>query len=269
MRRGYGHGMDGTIATLWQYPVKSLQGTAVEAVDLDADGPRGDRAWGVLDVEADQLLSAKRHGVLLDATVDGDEVLLPDGGRHRIGSPDLDAALCAWLDRDVRIVHVAAEPTMRQSMHLDNEDDSSLVISWRTPRGRYVDLFPIHFITTATLAAARARHPQFDWDERRFRPNLVLDLAADERDLFGCTLQLGDAVVRVIDQRAERCVMVTRAQPVLDLAPARGILRALAHDAGRPDAALTAGSAIAEFGGYAEVVTPGRVAVGAAVRVLS
>jgi uncharacterized protein YcbX len=158
---------------------------------------------------------------------------------------------------------------MRQSMRLDNEDDSSLVISWRTPRGRYIDLFPIHFITTATLEGLRTRHPTLDWDVRRFRPNLVLDLAADERDLFGCTLQLGDATVRVLDQRTERCVMITRPQAVHGLGTERGLLRALARDAGRPDAALTAGSAIAELGGYAEVLTPGRVALGASVTVLS
>lgn len=261
--------MQGLVQTILHHPVKSLQGYGVDAVELDAEGPRGDRAWGVFDVEADMLLSAKRVGALLDAVVDGDDVVLPDGSRHGIGTPALDAALTQWLGRAVRLVHVDDEPTLRQSMHLDNEDDSSLVISWRTPRGRYIDLFPIHFLTTATLDAARARHPQLDWDVRRFRPNLVLDLDADERDLFGRTLQLGDAVVRVVDQRAERCVMVTRPQAVHGLGPERGLLRALARDAGKPDAALTAGSAIAELGGYAEVVTPGRVAVGAPVRVLS
>lgn len=261
--------MQGRVHTILHHPVKSLQGHEVDAIDLDADGPRGDRAWGLLDVDADMLLSAKRVGALLDAVVDHDDVVLPDGTRHRIGTPALDHALGEWLGRTVRLVHVDGAPTLRQSMHLDNEDDTSLVISWRTPRGRYVDLFPIHFLTTATLAAARERHPQLDWDVRRFRPNLVLDLAADERELFGATVQIGDAVVRIVEQRAERCVMVTRAQVVHGLAAERGLLRALAHDAGRPDAALTAGSAVAELGGYAEVVTPGRVAVGADVRVLT
>lgn len=261
--------MHGTVARLFHHPVKSAQGIAVDALDLDADGPRGDRSWGVLDVDAGVLVSAKRHGALLDCTVDGDELVLPGGARGVLGSAALDAAMSSWLGRAARLVHVDDEPTLRQSMHLDNEDDRSLVISWRTPRGRYIDLFPIHFLTTATLAGARERHPDLDWDVRRFRPNLVLDLDADERDLFGRALQLGDAVVRVIEQRTERCVMITRAQRVHGLAPERGLLRALARDAGRPDAALTAGSAVAELGGYAEVVTPGRVVLGAPVRVLS
>ena len=31
---------------LWRYPVKSMAGEAVEAVELDADGVVGDRRWG-------------------------------------------------------------------------------------------------------------------------------------------------------------------------------------------------------------------------------
>ncbi len=71
--------MVGSIAALWHYPVKSFQGLRVETLDLDAEGPRGDRCWGVLDVEADALLSAKRTGVLLDAFLDGDHAVLPGG----------------------------------------------------------------------------------------------------------------------------------------------------------------------------------------------
>ena len=265
--------MEGTVAELWQYPVKSFQGVRVASVELDADGPRGDRCWGVLDVEADALLSAKRRGPLLEVIVDGAEAVLPHGERHTIGSTALDNALTTWLGRAVRLVHVDDEPSLHQSMHLDNEDDDSLVIRWRTPRGRYVDLFAIHFVTTATLRAARARHPELDWDVRRFRPNLVLDIDVDERALFGATLRIGDAVVRVPEQLAERCVMVTRAQPTTPRSAAlgvqRGLLRALARDAGQPDAALTAGSAIAQLGAYAEVVTAGTVARGASVVRLS
>ena len=30
---------------LWRYPVKSMAGEAVKAVELDADGVAGDRRW--------------------------------------------------------------------------------------------------------------------------------------------------------------------------------------------------------------------------------
>ncbi len=261
--------MVGSIAALWHYPVKSLQGASVESLDLDADGPRGDRCWGILDVEADTLLSAKRTGVLLDAFVDGGEAVLPDGARGALGSAALDVALSNWLARDVRLVHVAEQPTLHQSMNFDNEDESSNVVRWRTPRGHYVDLFALHFLCTSTLDTMRDRHPELDWDVRRFRPNFVLDTEVDERSLFGATLRIGEAEVRVPAQLTERCVMTTRAQPLLQLAQQRSLLRTLARDAGKSDAALTAGSAVAELGAYAEIVTPGRVCVGDRVERIS
>ena len=54
---------------LWRYPVKSMAGEAVEAVELDADGVAGDRRWGVRDLDTDRLASAKKprpFGGLLD-----------------------------------------------------------------------------------------------------------------------------------------------------------------------------------------------------------
>jgi uncharacterized protein YcbX len=166
-------------------------------------------------------------------------------------------------------VHVDEEPTLHQSMSFDNEDDTSMVVRWRTPRGHYVDLFPLHFLTSAALDALRERHHDLDWDVRRFRPNFVLDTNADELSLFGAILRIGEAEVRVPEQLTERCVMTTRAQPLLGLEPQRSLLRTLARDAGKPDAPVTAGSAVALLGLYAEIVKPGRIRVGDTVERIS
>jgi uncharacterized protein YcbX len=254
--------------------VKSFQGVRVDVLDLEADGPRGDRCWGVLDIEAETLLSAKRTGALLDAFVEGTDAVLPDAAsaatvRGALGSAELDRALTAWLDRPVRLVHVDEEPTLHQSMSFDNENETSMVVRWRTPRGHYVDLFPLHFLVTSTVDAMRERHPELNWDVRRFRPNFVLDADVDERALFGATLRIGEVEVRVPEQLTERCVMTTRAQPLLGLVQQRSLLRTLARDAGKPDAALTAGSAVAELGLYGEIVTPGRIRVGDTVERIS
>ena len=40
---------------LWRYPVKSMAGEAVEAVELDADGVAGDRRW-VTETSTSQTL---------------------------------------------------------------------------------------------------------------------------------------------------------------------------------------------------------------------
>jgi uncharacterized protein YcbX len=201
--------------------------------------------------------------------VTGETVTLPTGAHHPLGSTALDEALTAWLGRDVRLVHVRDEASLPQSMHLDNEDLTSLVVRWRSPRGRYVDLFPLHFLTTSTLQAAAAAHPELDWDVRRFRPNLVLDTDAHERDLLGATLRIGTAVVRVPEQLTERCVMTTRAQDVNGLGAQRSLLRTLARDAGNADAALTAGSGTTPFGAYLEVVGAGLVTEGDTVERVS
>jgi uncharacterized protein YcbX len=256
----------GRVAQLFVYPVKSFAGVEVEALEVGPAGPAGDRAWGVYDPEADVVLSAKRVGELLDARVEGDEAVLPTGERGRLGDTALDAALSAWLGRTVRVVHVDDEPTLRQEMHRDNEDLSSAVIRWRTPRGRYVDLFPLHLLLTSTVATLATTHRELDWDVRRFRPNVLIETDCGEDELLTRTLRIGGAVIVVPDQHTERCVMVTREQQALPRQ--RSSLRAIARARRDYEGPLTAGSAKAVLGCYGEVRVPGTIRAGDAVELL-
>lgn len=250
----------GRVDQLWMYPIKSFAGVPVDNMLLADDGPVGDRAWGVYDVSADVVLSAKRVGALLYASVDGDVVTLPTGATGRLGDPQLDAALSEWLDRPVRMVHVDDEPSLRQEMHQDNEDDQSLVLRWRTPRGRYVDLFPLHLMATVSLRQLADAHPDLDWDVRRFRPNAVFDTEVPEEEWQGRRLRIGEVELDVPDQLTERCVMTTRAQP--SLSEQRSTLRTIARDRRGFEGPLTAGSAGAQLGFYGEVVVAGTMRVG-------
>ena len=45
------------------------------------------------------------------------------------------------------------------------------------PAGRFVDALPLLVLTTASLRTAAALHPDGDWGMRRFRANLVVDVA--------------------------------------------------------------------------------------------
>lgn len=254
----------GRVAECWRYPVKSFQGESIAALALGPDGPVGDRAWGVLDPDRGVVLGAKRVGGLLGArartTEHGTvEVTLPDGTTGAVGAEDLDRALSHWLGHPARLVSVATEPTLHQEMAVDNEDEASELFRWRTPRGRYVDVYPLHLLTTA----GRAGH-----DTRRFRPNLLLDLGgADDTVLLGRRIRVGAVEIDVPDQPTERCVMVTRAQP--GLPRDRSILRDLARARGAvDDQPLTVGSGLAVLGCYGEVAAPGTVAVGDTVEVL-
>lgn len=249
----------GRVDQLWTYPVKSFAGERVDAVSLAGDGPVGDRAWGVYDIEADVVLSAKRVGVLLYASVAGDTVTLPTGFVGRVGDTALDDAMCGWLGRSVRMVHVDEHPSLRQEMHQDNEDPQSLVVRWRTPRGRYVDLFPLHLMGAESVRRLSVAHPDLDWDVRRFRPNAVFETDVPDDEWQGRRLGIGTVEIEVPDQLTERCVMVTRAQPSLQ--EQRATLRTIAR-ARRYEGPLTAGSAGAQLGFYGEVVVPGTMRVG-------
>ena len=253
----------GQIEQLWMFPVKSFAGVSVDEMSLSDGGPVGDRSWGVYDTTSDVVLSAKRVGALLYASVDGDVITLPTGASGRLGDSPLDHALSEWLGRPVRMVHVDEQPSLRQEMHQDNEDEHSLVLRWRTPRGRYVDLFPLHLMAKASLHRLAVAHPDLDWDVRRFRPNMVFSTEVPEEEWLGRRLRIGPVEIAVPDQLTERCVMTTRSQP--SLSEQRSTLRTIARTRRGYEGPLTAGSAGAQLGCYGEVVVAGTVHIGDSV----
>jgi uncharacterized protein len=218
------------VAALWRYPVKSMLGEACREVDLGTNGVAGDRAFAVRGDDG-RPGSAKRIDELFAfrARHDGEwpEIAFPDGGRMRGDDPGIHAALSKALGMPVTLVRQSKEP--------------------------YFDAEPIHLVTSAALDWLRARLPQSRIDERRFRPNLVIACEAKgqpELSWIGRTLRAGGATLR-IGASTGRCRMTTLAQADLPSDPA--VLRAIAQHAD------------AQFGVYAEVVAPGRIALGDSV----
>jgi uncharacterized protein YcbX len=207
------------IEGLWRHPVKSLQGEPVGSALVAASGVVGDRAWAVRDVASGAVLSAKREPRLLLAAAvaagEGVEVAIP-GHPVRRGLA-AGTALSAWLGRDVRIDAAMDAP--------------------------YVDEAHLHLVTRAELG---------EWDVRRFRPNVVVDGAADLDDLIGERLALGPAVVVEVLKRTKRCAMPTMGQPA-GIGKDVGVLRTLADERDL------------RLGVYARVVTPGQLEVGASI----
>lgn len=106
-------------------------------------------------------------------------------------------------------------------MTFDPPNDDSELVDIPTPDGSLVDLAPVHLVTTATLDACSRRWPDLDWDVRRFRPNLVLDVDVapfGETAWVGRDLEVGAVILRV-DQMTLRCAMPLRAQPGLRAQP--------------------------------------------------
>lgn len=223
-----------------RYPVKSLQGELVSTAEIQGNGIRGDRCWGVRDEATGKVLTGRRAPQLLLAAAslapdDTPVLALPTGVTCNGPGAETDAALSAWLGRPVRLVCSVGAPGADAEYFADATDDSSEAIAWTMPAGRFVDAAPLLVLTTASLRAAAALHPGGDWHPRRFRANLVVDVADDgwvEDGWCGpAALRIGDVHLRP-EQPCMRCTMVTRPQPGID--EDRDIFRTLArHHGGR------------------------------------
>ncbi|MGZ4673654.1 MAG: MOSC domain-containing protein, partial [Ilumatobacteraceae bacterium] len=207
---------------IWRYPVKSLQGERLAEATLDSSGLRGDRCWGVRDEGTGKILTGRREPQLLLAaaslTDDGEpDIVLPSGDRCRGVGPETDAALSDWLHRPVTLIDAVEAPPGTAEFFADATDDTSPAIEWSMPPGRFVDASPLLMLTTASLRTGAALYPAGDWDVRRFRPNVLIEVDADgwvEDGWCGQTVHLGAAEV-LPRQPCVRCTMVTRPQPAL------------------------------------------------------
>lgn len=277
----------GTVSQVWRYPVKSMLGERLESATLGTLGVPGDRGWAVWDVERGGVTSAKRLPALrgcgaryVDEPRDGDapphvELTLPDGTRVTTGDPEAPRRLTEACGRPVtleslggpgtesapRISSAGDSPDVRRAlMGLapgEPEADMSAFPGGRLVelrRGNFFDAMPVHLLTTATLATLTRLAPESDWDERRFRMNLLVDTGeADgypELDWIGRRIRIGTAVVELTDA-CPRCAMVTQAFEELPKDPRlmRTLVRETQHVAGV----------------YGTVVEAGSVDVGAAV----
>jgi uncharacterized protein YcbX len=210
------------VSRLWRHPVKSLQGEEMTEAVVDADGIRGDRAWGVRDEATGRILTGRREPRLLlaGARLDGDEPVmeLPTGVTCRGPGPATDAALSEWLEAGVSLVKAAAEPPSRAEFYSDATDDTSALVEWTMPSGRFVDALPVLVVTTASLDAGRALYPEGEWDPRRFRPNVLVETDGEpwlEDAWCGRRARIGEVELLPVAP-CVRCTMVTRHQPGLD-----------------------------------------------------
>lgn len=223
----------GRVVGLWRYPVKSMAGEPLPAIEVSWHGLAGDRRWafvrdGVTQSGFPWLTLRERRDMshyvpsFVDpANPDQSPVMVrtPSGASYDV----MDAALAAELyPRGARVI--------KQS------------------RGIF-DTFPVSLITTQSIAALGERVGA-RLDVQRFRPNMLIE-AADatpfvEDAWVGCVLRSGSMSLRV-DKRDGRCAVITIDPLTTERNPV--ILRAVAND--------RAGC----LGVYGSTVQPGRVAV--------
>ncbi len=244
------------LASIWRYPVKSLQGEQLSEAILDSSGLRGDRCWGVRDEATGKILTGRREPQLLLAAASlassGEpDITLPSGAVCRGAGPTTDAALSDWLGRPVTLVGAEGAPGGEAEFFEDATDDTSRAVAWTMPPNRFVDAMPLLMLTTASLRTGASLYPAGEWSVRRFRPNLFVEVAADVTDWIedswcGHAVHVGPVTVAP-EQGCVRCTMVTRLQP--ELARDVDIYKTLARHHG------------GTFGVWARVESPGTVAV--------
>lgn len=230
----------GHIAALWRYPVKSMRGEALQSLAVDERGAIGDRYFALKDSDG-RLGSGKTtkrfravDGLLgFSAATENGVVAIrfPDGRVMRADDPTLGAVLTAACGMDIKV---------------ETEDQDHVM---------HRDSAPLHLLTEASIAWLRARLPGIAIDARRFRPNMVIASEAAglvEQEWLGREIAIGDALVVKAARPTVRCVMTTLPQAELGMAPA--VLRTLTEQNA------------ASLGVYAEILKPGTVRIGDALR---
>jgi len=261
----------GSVVALWRYPVKSMMGEELNCSDVTDRGLLGDRQFAVVDRSTGKVGGAKnprKWGNFFDfraayaeppqtgARISPVRITLPDGTVVTSGQADLEQILSRVFGRDVAFEE--ARPDNPSSAATAEEywpdmpglDYRDTVTDFEMPAGTFFDIAVVHLLTTATINHLRALYPEGRSEARRFRPNVVVSTAPEDRgfaenDWIGRTVAIGGNVRLAITQPCPRCVMITLPQG--DLPKDSGILRTAAqHNA-------------VNVGVYASVVSGGTI----------
>lgn len=283
----------GSVGQIWRYPVKSMMGERLDVADLTPTGLLADRGWAARDEERGGIRGAKKIGTLMklaaryvDAPVAGGpipqvEITLPDRTTVRTDDADVHTRVSAALQHEVTLWplqpptdtdHYRRGPADHDDVVEELRDifgrtvdeplpDLSVfppeIFEFESPPGTYYDAYPLLLLTTASLDALGALTPSSAVDVRRFRPNLLVESGPGqerfvEQDWLGKRVVIGDVELEVVAP-CPRCVMVTRG--FADLPQDPSVLRAIVREADQ------------NLGVYANVVQPGRIAIGDGVEV--
>ena len=274
-----------SVATIYRYPVKSMMGETLSEADIGEAGIPGDRGWAVRDEKRGGIRGGKKIPQLMTlaaksgtaapliTAADGDSAsasserindwlsgklnhpvtlwpLLPADqlDHYRRGAPDTED-----FEQELRAVfgRLPDEP-------LPNLAGFEELLEFESPPGTYFDAFPISIISQQSLNTMNQLEGGSQFDVRRFRPNLLIDIPDTdhpfpEQAWIGKTLSVGSVTLK-IDMTCPRCAMTTHG--FHDLPQDAQIMRKLvANSEGN-------------LGIYASAVQAGKVAAGDSVSVV-
>jgi uncharacterized protein len=267
----------GVVKDLFRYPVKSMQGERLGAVDIGPQGVIGDRAYALREANG-RVMTAKKWPTLLECAARYEvppahkglaplRITLPDGRSLQAHDPDVSAVLSTVLGCPVVLERAQADQHHRAAIDpatvfgdvpvetlKPGYTDATPPDSFALPPGTFFDAASLHVLSSGTLAhLPTLMGEDAQVDVRRFRPNIVIETEAGlegflEDDWLEGTIEVGKHVSLVQLRPTLRCVMTTHRQA--ELGRDLQILRAAAqhHQA--------------QVGVWASIGTTGRLQVG-------
>jgi uncharacterized protein YcbX len=239
----------GMVVSIWRYPVKSMLGEELNSSYVTERGLIGDRAYALIDQKTGKVASAKnpkKWGKLFDfrsVFIDPPQVVenipsvritFPDGTHIFSDQDNIDYTLSKALDQDVRLMRASLErPSYEEYWpDIDGLAQREKVTDETMPSQTFFDLAVIHLLTTSTINRLRELYPEGRFEVRRFRPNIVMELASGEKDFIenlwmGKKIMIGEDIVLRVTGSCTRCVMTTLPQG--DLPKDLGILHTIAR----------------------------------------
>jgi uncharacterized protein len=238
----------GKVVSIWRYPVKSMLGEELNSSYVTERGLVGDRVYALIDQQTGKVASAKNpgkwgklfdfHADFIDSlqTVDNIppvRITLPEGSQVFSNHGDVDHTLSKVLGREVSVMKACLEKPSYEEYWPDIEGlaQRETVTDEAMPPQTFFDVAVIHLLTTSTIDRLRELYLQGRFEVRRFRPNIVVESASEEKDFIenswvGKKITVGEEIVLKITTPCTRCVMTTLPQG--DLPKDLGILRTVA-----------------------------------------
>jgi len=234
----------GVVRDLFRYPVKSMRGERLSAVDIGVHGVIGDRAYALREANG-RVVTAKKWANMLEFSARYDapptpgalaplRITLPEGRTIQAQAPDASAVLSAVLGRPVILdraqsdqpSHAEIDPStvygdVPVEQVLPERTAATMPDAIALPPGTFFDSGSVHVLASGTLAHLRTLiGAEAQLDPRRFRPNIFVDTVPEgegflEDSWLEGSLEVG-ASVRIVQMRPTlRCVMTTHRQAEL------------------------------------------------------
>ncbi len=238
----------GNVVSIWRYPVKSMMGEELNSSYVTERGLIGDRVYAIIDQQTGKVASAKnpgKWGKLFDfraAFIDSPQtvenippvrITLPDGSQIFSNHDEIDRTLSKVLGREVSVMKASLEKPSYEEYWPDIEGlaKREIVTDEAMPPQTFFDIAVIHLLTTSTLDRLRELYLGGRFEIRRFRPNIVVESASEEKDFIENSwvdkkVAIGEDIVLKVIGPCTRCVMITLPQG--DLPKDLGILRTVA-----------------------------------------